>query len=901
MNLDSWKLIETVFQQALQLPPEKWVEFLDRACLNKPELRREVESLLASWQRSHSFLENPAIREGVALLEQQSGSAWVGRQIGPYRIVRELGHGGMGAVYLGERSDEAFHKQVAIKLLRPTASDDHLIERFHTERQILASLEHPNIARLLDGGSTSEGMPFLVMEYMEGIPVDQYCRQHSLSLTQQLKLFLHICEAVQFAHKNLIVHRDLKPSNILVNSEGVPKLLDFGIAKLLASPDSSPIESQNTLSGILLLTPDYSSPEQARGERVNTATDIYSLGVLLYRLLSGHPPYRLESNNPAEIIRIISEVEPEKPSLAVLKPIPEKTGERKAGGRLARQDSFSGRPDLSRPHRDILPLRHGWAKCIGVFKVPRGLRASAERSDGKHRRSRRLRGDLDNIVIKAMHKEPGRRYVSVEQFAADIRRHLDGLPVLARPATLGYRTAKFLRRNKAAVLAVALIFLSLAGGILAAWRGAMIARVERDRARQEARKSEGVTQFLQNMLGSADPHTAGPQVTVGVLLDQASRRVKEELRSDPATESAVRTTIGMAYLGLGIYDSAEQQIRQALRLRGQLYGPESIEVAQNYHQLALIAMERGDPVAADPLCRHALRLVEARKGSDDVEAASMLNTLATLCLHQGDFDQAERTHRRALALRRKMEGNQSVNVAESLNNLAIVLGTKGDYREAESLHEEALSILIPMRGAANFEVSVTMSNLASIKEALKKFTEAESLFQQVIAVRIELLGRGHPEVAFTSYNYAYMLYKKGDYPKACRISREILDLRGKSLPETHPMVAAALHVLGCSLMAEGQPDTAMPYLAESLELRRKGLPKGHWLVANSASVWAQCLGRLGRRTEAEPVLLSTYQQLEASLGPKHERTQEALQRIVDFFTAGNQIQKAAEYRKKFPL
>lgn len=854
MNSDSWPRIESIFAQALSLPSNKRADFLEEACLDDPELRREVESLLASWQKSGDFLENPVTPDGVALLEQQAGSAWIGRQIGPYRILRELGRGGMGAVYLGERSDEAFRKQVAIKLLRPTASDDHLVERFQTERQILASLEHPNIARLLDGGSTPEGIPFLVMEYMEGIPIDRYCDEHSLPLVERLHLFLQVCEAVQFAHQNLIVHRDLKPGNILVTSGGAPKLLDFGIAKLLASPGTSPIQSQTTLAGLLFLTPDYSSPEQARGELVNTATDIYSLGVLLYRLLSGRPPYRLESSNPAEIVRIISEAEPEKPSVAVLKALPGKT--------------------------------------------PEGLQEpGAVKNDAKRRQSRQLQGDLDNIILKAMQKDPGRRYSSVEQFAADIRRHLEGRPVLARPATLRYRTAKFVRRNKAAILAIALVFLSLAGGILAAWRGAVIARMERDRARAEARKSEEVTRFLQNMLSSADPHTAGPQVTVAVLLDQASRRIEQELRTEPDTEAAVRTTIGMAYWGLGMYDLAEQQIRRSLQMHGALYGSESLEVAQNFNQLALIALERGDPAAAEPLCRQALKLAEAQTGYGSLETASMLDTLATIRLRQGDFDQAEQLHRRALALRRQGQGHQSMDVAQSLNNLAIVLGTKGKYQEAESLHEEALSILRSLRGADSFEVSVTMSNLASVKEALKKFPESESLFRQAIAVQEKLLGSAHPEVAYMQYNYAYMLYEKGDYPEACRISRDILALRGKSLPEIHPMVAAALHVLGRSLMAEGRPNEALPYLAESLQLRRKVLSAQNWLVANSASVWAECLGRVGRRAEAEPALLSSYEQLKAALGPKHERTQEALRRIVDFYATGNQPNKAAEYRK----
>jgi serine/threonine-protein kinase len=861
MNPEAWAEIESIFQQAMLLPPSQHAAFLEQACHGNPQLRLEVESLLASLGKSGSFLENPATPEGVALLDNKSANARVGRQIGPYRILRELGHGGMGVVYLAERGDEAYHKQVAIKLLRSSVANDLLLERFHVERQILANLEHPNIARLLDGGSTSDGSPYLVMEYVEGIPITRYCDERVLTLTDRLHLFLQVCEAVQFAHQNLIIHRDLKPGNILVTPNGVPKLLDFGIAKLVTPAGTGLADSQATLPGLLMMTPEYSSPEQARGESVNTTTDIYSLGILLYRLVTGCPPYRLQSNNPAEIVRIIGEVEPEKPSAVVLQPLPIKA------------------PPDSNERIDVSETK-------------------APKSETKRRLSRQLRGDLDNIILKAMHKEPGRRYSSAEQLSADIRRHLDGLPVQARAATLGYRAGKFLRRNTAPVLAVALVILALAGGIIGTLRQARIARQERDHAQLEATKAEAVTRFLQRMLSSADPRTGGPEVTVASLLDQASQRIDQELRADPATEAAVRTTMGLAYLGLGMYDLAEKQIQRSLDIRRRLLGPEDIDVAMNLHHLALIVMERGDPVAAESLCRNALRLVEAKTGVDSLEMASLTGTLATLRLRLGDFEQAEQLHRRSLALRRKLVGNQHADVAESLNNLAIVLGTRGKHLEAETLHEEALSILRSLRGTEDLEIAVTMSNLASIKEALKKYPEAESLFKQVLKLRRKLLGAGHPDVAWTLHNYAYLMFDKGDYPEARRLSREVLAMRGTSLPEIHPMVPAALLILGRSLMEENRPSEALPYLVECLQLRRRVLPDTHWLVVNSKSIWGECLGKLGNRSEAGPVLVSSYEQLDVTLGSKHERTREALQRVIAFYEAGKETEKAAEFRKR---
>ncbi len=861
MNMDAWAEIEAIFQKAMLLPPSQQAAFLEQACHGDPRLRLEVESLLASLGKSGSFLENPATPDGVAILEHKSGNAWVGRQIGPYRIVRELGRGGMGMVYLAERDDEAYQKQVAIKLLRPGGANDMLLERFQVERQILANLEHPNIARLLDGGSTGDGSPYLVMEYVEGIPINQYCDEKVLSLTEKLHLFLQVCDAVQFAHQNLVIHRDLKPGNILVTPSGVPKLLDFGIAKLVTPSGVGPADSQATQPGLLMMTPDYSSPEQARGELVNTTADIYSLGILLYRLATGRPPYRMQTRNPAEIVRIIGEVEPEKPSTAVLRSLAVKA-----------------------------PLDSN--RAIDM------LEAEGPKSEPGGRLSRQLRGDLDNIILKAMHKESRRRYSSVEQFASDIRRHLEGLPVQARAATFGYRAGKFFHRNAIPILAIAMVILALAGGIIGTLRQARIARQERDHAQLEAAKAEAVTRFLQKMLSSADPRTGGPKVTVASLLDQASLRIGQDLRTDPVTEAAVRTTMGLAYLGLGMYDLAEQQIQRSLEIRQRLLGPENLDVAMNLHHLALIAMERGDPAAAESLCRRALRLVEARTGADSLDSASLTDTLATLRLRLGDFEQAEQLHRRSLALRRKLEGSRHLDVAESLNNLAIVLGTRGKYPEAESLHEEALSILKSLRGIEDLEVVVTMSNLASIKEALKKYPEAEALFRQVLDLRRKLLGAGHPDVAWTLQNYAYLMFDKGDYPEACRLSREVLAMRGTSLPEIHPMIPAALQILGKSLMAENRPSEALPYLAESLQLRRRVLPDTHWLVVNSKSIWAECLGKLGNRSEAGPVLVSSYEQLEKTLGSNHERTREALQRVVVFYEAGKESEKAAAFKSR---
>ena len=413
----------------MELTPEQQKAFLDQACGDDLVLRREAESLINSHEEATQHIQD-VIREAVDVVTVEDTPTVVGRQIGAYRVIEVLGRGGMGDVYLAVRADDEYQKRVAIKVVQHDLGNAEILRRFRNERQILAGLDHPNIARLLDGGTTTDGMPYVVMEYVEGEPIDRYCANHRLSIEERLRLFRDVCAAVHYAHQNLIVHRDIKPGNILVNTEGTPKLLDFGIAKLL-NPELNRQAQAVTRMAMRLMTPEYASPEQIRGEPITTASDIYSLGVVLYELLTGHRPYRFKTYASPEIEQIVSFEQPEKPSTIVSRPKTEGDGVAK---------------------RDAEKLR------------------------------RRLAGELDAIVMMALRKEPQRRYASAEQLSDDIRRHLKGRPVRARPDTIGYRAGKFINRHKLGVAAAALIVLTLIGGIVAtAWQ-ARIARAERARA-----------------------------------------------------------------------------------------------------------------------------------------------------------------------------------------------------------------------------------------------------------------------------------------------------------------------------------------------------------------------------------------------------------------------------------
>ncbi|MGA9994094.1 MAG: serine/threonine-protein kinase [Pyrinomonadaceae bacterium] len=397
----NWQQIKELFNAAVELAPHDRETFLKANCVASDEIRSEVSALLSAHESAGDFIQQPAMVDvGLVASHEQvnSSAAVIGQQIGSYQIISELGRGGMGSVYLAARADESFDKQVALKLIKRGMDSDAIIHRFVIERQILANLDHPNIARLIDGGTTEAGLPYFVLEYVEGLSITRYCDQHKLNTRERLKLFRRVCAAVQFAHQNLIVHRDLKPGNIIVTEDGTPKLLDFGIAKLLSADWSSSTKATTTTER--LLTPEYASPEQLRGLAINTSSDLYSLGVVLYELLSGHRPFYFESRSPEEVARLITSSEPLKPSVIITR------------GFDARHTN--GAEQVSLTPEVISSTRDG-----NIEKL-----------------RRRLAGDLDNILLKSLRKEPERRYASAQEFSEDLRRHLEGLPVLARPDTL---------------------------------------------------------------------------------------------------------------------------------------------------------------------------------------------------------------------------------------------------------------------------------------------------------------------------------------------------------------------------------------------------------------------------------------------------------------------------------
>ncbi len=851
MTPERWQQIKEVFQAALEHMPVARLSYLHAACAEDSALRAEVESLLASYEQAPSFLERPAGALLSPLLAEEAAESLQGSGIGPYRLQQELGRGGMGRVYLARRDDGQYQKQVAIKLIKHGMDTDGVMRRFRHERQTLATLDHANIARFLDGGVTEQGLPYFVMEHIEGLPIDLYCDTHKLDTIARLRLFRSVCAAVHYAHQNLIVHRDLKPGNILVTAAGVPKLLDFGLAKFL-QPDQSPQALAMTMTGVRLMTPEYASPEQVRGAPITTASDVYSLGVLLYKLLTGHRPYRLARFSAQEMNEIICEQQPEKPSTAISRV-------------------------------EIVGGKNGTAPSTITPET-----VSSTRDGSPEKLRRRLLGDLDNIVLMALRKEPQRRYASVEQLADDIRRYLEGLPIRAHKDTLGYRSVKFTKRHKAGVAATVLVLLMLFAGVAGVGWQARIATEESLKAKLEAAKAQQIKRFLQEMLSAVDPIKSGKEaknITVAEVLAEAAKRVDQELAEQPEIAAEVRTTIGITYQNLGDYDKAEPMLQRALEMRQSLYGKEHQEVAASIKNLGLLRHYQGDLKTSEPLYQQAISMYRTHGGQATRGFAEALNDYGTLLNDQGQYEQAEATLREALGLYIRLLGSVHPEVASATNNLAYALHGKGQLDSAEVLYRNALTIFEKTYGHEHPDVAHALNNLAFVLHEKGELDAATDLFQESLTIRRQLLGNDHPEVAMAVHNLAGILYHQKKFLQAERMIREAIASWERAVPENHPHLANSLFWQGRILMALGESKKAEAPLRKSLQIRQAVYSKDHFLIAKAQIELGANLLRQRRYDEAEALLQQGCTTLKATTGNQPQDERECLQLLDDLYHA----------------
>ena len=861
MQPERWKRIKEIFHSAADCEPAKRPALLDAACGFDTALRQEVESLLASHEHS-GFTNADVFQQGVRVLEQRAGDSQEGRRIGPYRIVRRIGRGGMGSVYLAARADEAYEKLVAIKIIRHDLDSEDIIGRFRSERQILARLDHPNISRLLDAGATEEGLPYLVMEYIDGQPIDEFCDKHKLNITERLKLFQGVCAAVRYAHQNLVIHRDIKPGNVLVTKEGIPRLLDFGIAKLLSLEASS---GDATVTIARRLTPEYASPEQIRGEPITTASDVYSLGVLLYRLLTGHSPYCLPGYSTAEVEHAICEAEPEKPSASVLRP----TG---SAGDEVSLSSASGR-------------------------------VTSESTLEKLRR--RLQGDLDNILLKALRKEPQRRYASADQLSEDIDRHLGNIPVIARPDTAGYRTAKFIARHKMGVTAAAALVITLATGVAATVWQARIGAGESKRARVEAARAQRISSFLQDTLSFSSPSfgSTNPEknadAKVSEAVDLAAKRVESELADQPEILAAVQRTIGEVYSAQARYDQAEPLLRSARDKYIKLYGPDSHEIVVASSSLANVLVRKGKSEEAEELFRKniAIEREEAKHGR--LHATTLAGTLSDyggLLDARGD-SAAEAYLKEALQYSFAFTGKDRAVVAMTYNDLGDVAYRRGDLAESERCNRAALEEYRKLPEGKYAEMGASLSNLGAVLIRENKYSEAEPFVREGLELRQKVLGNAHPDTAMSFFRLSDLLYREGKYPEAENAARESVAVFSRAFvdPKTNVFFANPLMELGLIFDKTSRFREAEGYLREALELRIGFLPKGNQLIGTTEGALGECLTAQKRFAEAEPLLIDSYNVIRATSVEHDSRRTDAVQRLAALYSAWHKPSKAALY------
>jgi len=754
---ERWLRIKALFAAASEQPPDAVGAWLDAHCGDDAELRRELQSLLASHQSAAGFMETPAIAgpgAATAVVDRVVPSiqaAMIHRRLGSYRLVAELGRGGMGVVYLGERDDRAFDRQVAIKMVHGGVLHPSLVDRFEAERRILARFEHPNIARLLDAGTDESGTPFAVMEYVEGTAIDAYVRGHRLSIAQRLELFCAVCEAVQYSHERLVVHRDIKPGNVLVNTVGVPKLLDFGIAKLL---DASGAGTERTRTDLRALTPESASPEQVCGDPITVASDVYSLGVLLFRLLTDTSPYGGKARTDAEMARVICEEEPPPPSDAVA----------------------DGNRDLS----------------------PRERAA----------RRRELKGDLDLITIKALRKEPKRRYASVERFAGDIRRHLDGKPVEAAPDSRRYRAGKFLRRHRAGVSVAAAIGVTMAAGLVATLFQARVARVERERAE---RRFNDVRTLAHSMIFEVhDAIEPLPGSTAArELLIRAALGYLDRLASEPGADAALRRELASAYARI-----AEVQGLGGLANLGQQ------KAALESYRKALGILER--LAATAPSDRAAQQ-----------DLAKVERNIGNLLADTGDSRSALEHLRTAVSINERLlagqPGNASLagDLGRSYVALSDGLVELEDWQPALSLLQKALPLFqraaeaAPKQVRAQRAVALTYKRIGGIQVQLRDYTHGLEANQSALAIDERRLASdpGSPEarmdVSLDLSDIALVLLRLGNaraaLPQFERVRAIREDLVRADPNDTRPreMLASALGQLALARWQVGDREQAL--------------------------------------------------------------------------------------------
>jgi hypothetical protein len=845
MEPERWQRLERVCQEALDHPESERAAFLEAACAGDESLRREAEALLGYEHQAENYLDSmpladQMLNEIIAGLDQGAAGTIPeahageipGTVIGHYCLRQRLGQGGMGEVWLADQR-EPVRRRVALKLVKAGLNSREVIGRFETERQAVAMMNHPAIAKVFDAGSTPQGVPYFVMEYVPGTPITAYCDNHRLSPRERLELFMRVCEGVQHAHQKAIIHRDLKPSNILVtevDNRAAPKIIDFGVAKALAQKLTE--ETLFTRSGGPVGTPEYMSPEQAlsSGEDIDTRTDVYSLGVIFYELLVGTPPIQLNKIAFDEFLRRLRDDEPPKPSTRIRTHAPPTS------------------TDLARKRRT----------------EPLAL-------------AKQIRGDLDWIALKALEKERSRRYGSPSEFSADIARYLNNEAVLAAPPSVAYRARKFAHRYRGAlVTGVAFAAVLVAAALVSVWQSVR-ATQQRDRADAEAAVAQAVNDFLQNDLlaqASAARQSGKPDrdLKVRTALDRAAARVAEKFNQQPEVEAAIRDTIGQTYIDLGLYPEAKTQLEQALALHRRALGRENPKTLKTMSRLGRIASLQGEYTEAEGLINEALGIQRRVLGPEHPDTLVSMNSLATVYYWQAKYAPAEALNSQIMEIRRRVLGPQHPDTLGSAINLALDYVELGRYAQAEALLVPTLEIERRVKGPEHPETLKCMNNLAVAEYWLAKYAQAEALYGQAIEIERRVLGAEHPDALMAMHNLAALYDVEGKYPQAEVLLNEVLVIQRRALGPEHPDTLRSTDTLANVYIRQGKYAQAEVLYGHTLEIQRRVIGPEHLETLRSLVNLAFTNALQGKYAQAEALFSQDLAISRRVLGPEHPET-----------------------------